>query len=424
MYSIIFILFLGMHTSKLFNRRKECLNLLLQALHDSMIRFRNAHEYAESKRKIEKNVGFEQPRSESTSSIPPILRWGILSMFPLIESIGTLETIQHGKSSLKESCITILLSILKNSSPLSLESENSETIDHMFKLVKSVESEDASGALIGLALQRGKLSRILDSITFLLQPEVKVDVEAYVRQLQTYGAEKQTTCVPENTSDILSWHHHPYTDSTKDFLVREPQLHYSSIACDGKYLFIHKHSGIVKIGTGNSGTLMGHVYKFTHYRKGEQGHLVFYKDLLLYRITGMRDSDFAFVICRNTLQEISCIQFRDMPVTSKSLSHLMSDGAHLYILSTTDTEIGAFTLITYILEDEFAVQIRSTPLLPGFTQFPFDRRSWNTERSPSFHFFVGQKVDAKDSVSKWCPATVVKVTSSRVLVHYDGWSSK
>ena len=39
-------------------------------------------------------------------------------------------------------------------------------------------------------------------------------------------------------------------------------------------------------------------------------------------------------------------------------------------------------------------------------------------------FFVGKKLDARDSVNSWCSASVVQVAASRVLIRYDGWSSK
>lgn len=49
--------------------------------------------------------------------------------------------------------------------------------------------------------------------------------------------------------------------------------------------------------------------------------------------------------------------------------------------------------------------------------------SFEERRSP-FQYHVGQKLDAKDSVNQWYPASVVQMTSSRVLVHYQGWASK
>ena len=39
-------------------------------------------------------------------------------------------------------------------------------------------------------------------------------------------------------------------------------------------------------------------------------------------------------------------------------------------------------------------------------------------------FFVGQWVDALDTVSKWLEATVIAVNESYVFIHYNGWPDK
>jgi hypothetical protein len=39
-------------------------------------------------------------------------------------------------------------------------------------------------------------------------------------------------------------------------------------------------------------------------------------------------------------------------------------------------------------------------------------------------FEVNQKIDCKDSVNKWLPAQVVSVSDGRILVHYEGWTTK
>jgi len=39
-------------------------------------------------------------------------------------------------------------------------------------------------------------------------------------------------------------------------------------------------------------------------------------------------------------------------------------------------------------------------------------------------FEIGQWVDAKDTTNKWLCAQVVKMTASKVWVHFDGWADK
>jgi singapore isolate B (sub-type 7) whole genome shotgun sequence assembly, scaffold_6 len=42
----------------------------------------------------------------------------------------------------------------------------------------------------------------------------------------------------------------------------------------------------------------------------------------------------------------------------------------------------------------------------------------------SRRFFVGQWVDALDTVSKWLEATVIAVNGTYVYIHYNGWPDK
>jgi hypothetical protein len=412
------------HLSRLFDRRTQCLKLLLDALSKAMQRFKNAHLYSGRKKNAAASTG-----STQVTSIPPMLRWGILSVFPLIHSVGHLEELKGGQSMLKSNCIQIMVQILQSSPPLALQMEPQETMDQMFSLLKSFDetfSGQASSAMLGLALHRGRLRHILDALIPLIQGgSCAVDVHTYVHQLSDYGSDRIVACVPESIGDIISWHHHPCSESIKDFMVPEPQLHYSTMCCDGSFLYIHKSSGLVKIGSGVTGTLMGNIYSInTSFRIGEKGQLVYLNDFILYRSLKMKDGVLGLKVCPNTLQEFGTVVFADPTYSARDYSHMMTDGSSIYFLNVIDQECGQCSLDSFTVSDDVA-HFRSSVSLPaGWTQFPFHRRGWNTERNPLFHFFVGQKVDAKDSVSKWCPATVVKVTSSRVLVHYDGWSSK
>ena len=37
---------------------------------------------------------------------------------------------------------------------------------------------------------------------------------------------------------------------------------------------------------------------------------------------------------------------------------------------------------------------------------------------------VGDLVDARDGVGKWCESTVMAIRGAEVLIHYNGWKSK
>jgi hypothetical protein len=108
--------------------------------------------------------------------------------------------------------------------------------------------------------------------------------------------------------------------------------------------------------------------------------------------------------------------------------HMSSDGVQLFLLRIADASMHSLAVDVFSAPrraSEPLVPARSVLLPSGWTQFPMGMRAARAERRRRpFEFTVGQKVDAKDSVNKWCSGTVVQVTPSRVLVSYVGWSSK
>ena len=74
---------------------------------------------------------------------------------------------------------------------------------------------------------------------------------------------------------------------------------------------------------------------------------------------------------------------------------------------------GLLTFNTYVSALHLPVDQRPDPIdvwTEGTRENPGDRR-----------FFVGELVDALDTVHKWLEATVVAVNGSFVYIHYNGW---
>lgn len=61
--------------------------------------------------------------------ISPLLRWGLLSLFPLIDSVSRADPGVRAQS------IRILLSVLRSAPPLSLAQEDEDTVQHMLRLL-------------------------------------------------------------------------------------------------------------------------------------------------------------------------------------------------------------------------------------------------------------------------------------------------
>lgn len=74
---------------------------------------------------------------------------------------------------------------------------------------------------------------------------------------------------------------------------------------------------------------------------------------------------------------------------------------------------GLLTFNTYVSTLRLPAEYRPEPI-----------RVWTegTNSPPgSRRFFVGQWIDALDTVHKWLEATVIAVNGDRVYIHYNGW---
>ena len=80
---------------------------------------------------------------------------------------------------------------------------------------------------------------------------------------------------------------------------------------------------------------------------------------------------------------------------------------------TYNTYISALQLPASIRPSEITVWSEGTTSTTSTTSTAGNRR-----------FFLGQWVDALDTVNKWLEATVVAVRDSFVFIHYNGWDRR
>ena len=150
----------------------------------------------------------------SLSSVPPLLRWSLLSMFPLIDSVSRVDP------SLRVHTVRLLVGVLQSSPPLSLFHEDDSTIALVQSqltgaAVSSMSSEavsDMHSARIGLAVQRGRLRHILAALEPLITgPEddtAHVDIQPYLTTLQQYAASKPLLSALTEDTLMSQWRHH------------------------------------------------------------------------------------------------------------------------------------------------------------------------------------------------------------------------
>ena len=152
----------------------------------------------------------------SCSSVPPLLRWSLLSLFPLIDSVSRVDP------SLRAHTVRLLVGVLQSSPPLSLFHEDDSTIallqSHLSGGTDSSVSSDVHSARIGLAIQRGQLRHILAAVEPLLTASedddelnstaAQIDLQPYLLTLQHYAASKPLLSALIEDTLICQWRHH------------------------------------------------------------------------------------------------------------------------------------------------------------------------------------------------------------------------
>jgi hypothetical protein len=250
--------------------------------------------------------------SARSSSNSPTLRLLVASFFPMFEFAAQREpTLNH-------SLLTSLLNVMHTLPPLALQTEPDECMQKFKQIIlNQINSTDshssasvrgtALSALIALALQRGRLHGILEAVTTCLhatsplkysnvptcsnssnggtkslpadvnETDILLSVDPFLHQLSVYRAEEN---IPQMTSQtfVAAWQHHPTDLSTHaphKACIELPveaatactspnstvRVTSGSIASDGRFLYLHSSlCGLIKVGSGNEGTLTGHVY--------------------------------------------------------------------------------------------------------------------------------------------------------------------
>eukprot|EP01114_Cavostelium_apophysatum_P001689 TRINITY_DN1146_c0_g1_i2.p1 TRINITY_DN1146_c0_g1~~TRINITY_DN1146_c0_g1_i2.p1 ORF type:complete len:4271 (-),score=1642.72 TRINITY_DN1146_c0_g1_i2:54-12866(-) len=223
------------------------------------------------------------------SNVPVVVRLGVLTLFPLIESLSNVKDSNYSK--LCRQILEILSSVLSTLPPLALHQEPSDCLDayqnFIHSLVKGndfvIDSEEraqAVAALVGLAVSRGNAKDLLLVANLLFQifqksnantsvsGSLKLKIGKYIKQLAAHKRDQ----------DLSVLYDRGFVDSWK---INQPQLDAASsqqfsrsdaIASDGKFIYIHSFSkGLRKVGTGFGGTIQGHIYATNAtYRKSDK----------------------------------------------------------------------------------------------------------------------------------------------------------
>ena len=212
-------------------------------------------------------------------TVPVTVRLGILTLFPLLESLRSVKEIKYDK--LCRQILSLLDEMMRSLPPLALQKEPSDCIkafqtfiynlikDNEFK-INSEEQIQAIKSFIGLSIAHGSISDLLLIIDVLFNihkhdssPNLKIN--NYLKQLSEYRKLSNLPILVEGASTGAWTINQVILDNNNpnDFTNK-----LDCICSDGSFLYFQSHKqGLRKIGTGYNNTLKGYVYnRSTDYR--------------------------------------------------------------------------------------------------------------------------------------------------------------
>jgi len=225
----------------------------------------------------------------SESSVPAIVRLGVLTMFPLIEALSTIPGANYDK--LCAQTLDIVIKTIGTLPPLALSREPSDVLDAFKTFIsRQIESNDYSVetaaksqaliALLSLVISQGRAQHLFHLLDILFKVHfnskkasspVTLPVGASIRQLIEHGKDLDIPLPFELLEDawtleLLAQGGAKYNPSSlasrhsENFAFIADSQSSSAVATDGKYLYIQSPFGLVKVGTGLHQTIRGHCY--------------------------------------------------------------------------------------------------------------------------------------------------------------------
>jgi hypothetical protein len=208
--------------------------------------------------------------SSNDSDVPVVVRLGVLTLFPLIESLANIKDANYQR--LCNRTLDIIIKVLTSVPALALRDEPSDVLDafrdFVLGLIQSQnyvvdtpEKAQAVAALVGLATSRGQARHLLQVIDVLFRihrahpssADSQLSIGPFVKQISEFRREADVP-LPVNKHD------EPFFVESQDS-PSESSASRGAVACDGTFLYTHSsRSGLNKVGTGLGGTIKGYVY--------------------------------------------------------------------------------------------------------------------------------------------------------------------
>jgi len=249
-----------------------------QRLHSAYLRELTRKEREKGQEKSEEK---DTEVDQEYLSVPVVVRLGVLTMFPIIQSLAGIKDANYGR--LCSQVLNILSNVLSTLPPLALHDEPADCLDAFEDFILSLikesdhnvdtpEKSQAVNALVGLVMSRGKAKDLLLLASVLFNINEKVgnrpfQVSQYLKQLSEHEKDMELSVFFERgLRDEWTVNNMQIDSISLDSSIRDV------IASDGTFLYTHNHQqGLRKVGSGYGGTIQGQIYEHNpQYKKGEK----------------------------------------------------------------------------------------------------------------------------------------------------------
>jgi len=227
---------------------------------------------AEKKLKMkQKGQSADSASDISGNSVPVVVRLGVLTMFPLIESLSGVKEANYQR--LCSQTLSVVIKVMNTVGPLTLRTEPADCLDaykdFISKQIDACESGDSPElahaviALVGLVMASGGASNMMHTIDALFKIFAKtkdgpLQIGHFLSKLGSF--EKQCPSpLPLARGCLDQWVLERPPNDEKS--IREPAYLHSSMVTDGTFFYFHSFEhGLIKVGGGKE-TICSHVYE-------------------------------------------------------------------------------------------------------------------------------------------------------------------
>ncbi|CAG7827585.1 unnamed protein product [Allacma fusca] len=248
------------------------------------------HNFADACRKwlvpLEDKEGENDNAGERLPSpvpLPKTLICGLEVVFQLIEGSHVL----HPDLCIKS--LESLLTILESQNPQSFRKEPASVIDNLFSILLSLSKSEtvnipgssksttnstslssvSTACMISLAIARGDTKSTLETIASLFMCNEEYASQKFKNPDVLKALQRSTQAILVGRSTLPQWITNGIPSNSLVYSFRmlwfplTPSSFRSSrsLACDGRYLYLHCNRGLFKIGSGTYGSVEGQLYQ-------------------------------------------------------------------------------------------------------------------------------------------------------------------